>query len=63
MGRVEEAVRWLRESAETGFPCYPLFAHDTSLNPIRQDPLFEAFLADMLRQSKTLRSSLFPDRR
>ena len=62
MGRADEAVRWLRETAETGFPCYPLFAHDASLDPIRQDPRFEAFLADMQKQSETRRRLLFPDR-
>ena len=62
MGRADEAVRWLREAAETGFPCYPLFAHDASLDPIRQDPRFNAFLADMQRQSETRRRLLFPDR-
>ena len=63
MKRADEAVRWLRECAETGFPCYPLFAQDATLDPIRQDPQFEAFLADMLKQSETRRRSLFPDGR
>jgi hypothetical protein len=63
MGRADAAVRWLREAAETGVPCYPLFAQDASLDPIRHDPRFEAFLADMLKQSETRRRSLFPDRR
>jgi TolB-like protein/Tfp pilus assembly protein PilF len=63
MGRADQAVRWLRECAETGFPCYPMFAHDPTLDPIRQDPRFKAFLADMQEQSETRRRLLFPDRR
>ncbi len=59
MGRAEEAVGSLREAAETGFPCYPLFARDPNLDPIRQDPRFQAFLADMQRQSDSLRKALF----
>ena len=59
MGRAEEAVQSLREAAETGFPCYPLFARDPNLDPIRQDPRFQAFLADMQKQSDALRKALF----
>ena len=59
MGRAEEAVESLREAAETGFPCYPLFARDINLDPIRQDPRFQAFLADMQKQSDSLRKALF----
>ena len=59
MGRAQEAVESLREAAETGFPCYPLFARDTNLDPIRQDPRFQAFLADMQKQSESLRKALF----
>jgi DNA-binding winged helix-turn-helix (wHTH) protein/tetratricopeptide (TPR) repeat protein len=59
MGRAEQAVQSLREAAETGFPCYSLFARDTNLDPIRQDPYFQAFLADMHKQSDSLRKALF----
>ena len=59
MGRAKEAVESLREAAETGFPCYPLFARDPNLDPIRQDPRFQAFLADMQKQSDSLRKALF----
>ena len=59
MGRAEQAVQSLREAAETGFPCYSLFARDTNLDPIRQDPHFQAFLADMQKQSDALRKALF----
>jgi adenylate cyclase len=59
MGRAQEAVESLREAAETGFPCYPLFARDANLDPIRQDPRFQAFLADMQKQSDSLRKALF----
>jgi hypothetical protein len=46
----------------TGFPCYPLFAHDANLDPIRQDPHFKAFLEDMRKQSVSLQKTLFPNR-
>jgi hypothetical protein len=60
MRNAPEAVHWLREAAATGFPCYPLFAHDANLDPIRQDPHFKAFLEDMRKQSVSLRKALFP---
>ena len=59
MGRAEQAVQSLREAAETGFPCYSLFARDTNLDPIRQDPHFQAFLAEMQKRSDSLRTALF----
>ena len=49
----------VREAAESGFPCYPLFARDPNLDPIREDPRFQAFLADMQKQSDSLRKALF----
>ncbi len=63
MQRAQEAVQYLREAAETGFPCYYLFAHDPNLDPIRQDPRFQAFLADMQKRSESLRKALFLDRK
>jgi len=63
MRRAQEAVQYLREAAETGFPCYPLFAQDPNLDPIRQDPRFQAFLADMQKRSESLRKALFLDRK
>lgn len=58
MGEAEEAVRWLREAAATGFPCHALFARDPNLNPIRRHPQFRAFMAEMERRSALLRGQL-----
>jgi TolB-like protein/Tfp pilus assembly protein PilF len=62
MRRAKEAVRWLREAAETGFPCYELFARDPNLDPIRQDPSFREFMMDLQKRTASLRKALFPDR-
>jgi hypothetical protein len=40
-------LKWLRETAKEGFPCYPLFARDPFLAPIRQEPDFIAFMTEM----------------
>jgi DNA-binding winged helix-turn-helix (wHTH) protein/Tfp pilus assembly protein PilF len=63
MRRAKEAVQWLREAAGTGFPCYRLFARDPNLDPIRQDPQFQAFLADMEKHSASLQKALFLGRK
>jgi tetratricopeptide (TPR) repeat protein len=61
MGRVQESVHWLREAAATGFPCYPLFERDSSLDPIREDPQFKAFMLEVRNSSSSLRKALFPE--
>lgn len=47
LGRVGEALHWLRESADTGFPCYPWYAHDPLLQLLQGDQSFRQFLADL----------------
>jgi serine/threonine-protein kinase len=49
-GKSEEAMKWLRYTVTNGFPCYPLFERDPYLNPIRKDPEFAKFLAEMKEQ-------------
>jgi len=34
------SLTWLERAADTGFPCYPWFAKDPMLDPIRTDPGF-----------------------
>jgi tetratricopeptide (TPR) repeat protein len=46
-GKGPEAVKWLRESAVTGFHLYPRYTRDALLNRIRQSPEFLQFLAEM----------------
>jgi tetratricopeptide (TPR) repeat protein len=54
-GKSDEAVKWLREAAATGFPCYPLFERDAYLNRIRQAPEFIQFMAEMKAQNERYR--------
>jgi len=44
MNQPEDAVRWLRFAADTGFPCYPAFQNDPALANIRSDSQFQKFL-------------------
>ena len=50
MNRRVDALRWLRAAADDGFPCYPLYASDPTLNSLRTDPNFIQFMADMKRR-------------
>jgi TolB-like protein len=51
-GKSEEALKWLRDAAANGFPCYPLFEHDAYLNRIRQAPEFIQFMTEMKAQNE-----------
>lgn len=55
MNKPEQAVKWLRTAADDGFPNYPLFEHDASLNPIRNSPQFVRFMQEMKIQSEGYR--------
>jgi eukaryotic-like serine/threonine-protein kinase len=49
-GNSSEAVKWLKETAATGFPNYPLFARDPFLDRVRQTPEFIQFIAEQKAQ-------------
>lgn len=46
-GKSQEALKWIRATVADGFPCYPLFERDPFLDPIRNDPAFLQFMAEM----------------
>jgi len=52
-GNSSEAVKWLKETAATGFPNYPLFARDHFFDRIRQSPEFVQFMAEQKAQWDT----------
>ncbi|HUR96618.1 MAG TPA: winged helix-turn-helix domain-containing protein [Pyrinomonadaceae bacterium] len=55
LGNNSEAVKWLRETAATGFPSYPLFQRDFCLDPIRQTPEFVQFMTEMKALNERVR--------
>ena len=50
MNRPQDAIRWLRAAADDGFPCYPLFERDHSLDPLRMDPNFLQLMTELKKR-------------
>ncbi len=50
MKKPNEAVKFLEDAAEAGFPCYPLLESDPNLNSLRQHPRFIALMEKLKPQ-------------
>ena len=57
-GDAEQAARWLQETIRWGFPCYPLFAEDHMLDPVRKSPEFQRVLAELRTEWERYRQEL-----
>lgn len=55
-GNSKESVKWLRQTAATGYPDYPLFGRDHYLDRIRQTPEFVQFMDEMRALNEKYRS-------
>jgi TolB-like protein len=60
LGDHAAALRWLRRAASTGFPCYPWFARDPLLEPLRGDEQFRWFLAQLREAADAARARYQP---
>lgn len=58
LNRHEQALQYLQLTADDGFPCYPLFEHDSNLAHMRNDPGFLNFLAEQRKQWEYFREHL-----
>ena len=52
------ALRYLEQTANDGFPCYPLFETDGNLDSLRSDPRFTDFMARQKRQWEYFKAAL-----
>ena len=50
LGDAAASVRWMERAAASGFGCYPWFARDPLLDPVRADPAVIAMLERLRRQ-------------
>ncbi|HJS50901.1 MAG TPA: tetratricopeptide repeat protein [Pyrinomonadaceae bacterium] len=58
LNKPDEAVKWLTIAADDGFPCYPYFENDRTLDTIRQDPAFVAFMTKLKAQFEKYNATL-----
>lgn len=58
MDKREEAIEWLQNAADDGFPCYPLFDNDANLKSLRTDYRFIAFMAKLKQQWEKYNATL-----
>jgi len=58
LGKREEALQYLRMAADDGFPCYPVFEHDSNLDHLRNYPGFLHFLSEQKKQWEYYREHL-----
>jgi len=47
MKKPDEALKWLQNAADDGFPCYPYFEIDHHLDNLRQDARFITFMSKL----------------
>ena len=52
MKKNEDAIDWLEWAADHGYPCYPAFANDRLLAPLRQEPRFVALMERLKEQQE-----------
>ncbi|MCA1562943.1 MAG: protein kinase [Acidobacteria bacterium] len=54
LGDPTRAKQFLRDAARTGLPCYPWYARDPLLDPLRADPEFQRFVAELRENWRAL---------
>ena len=58
LNKPDEAVKWLEAAADDGFPCYPYFDNDRTLDNIRQYHAFVGFMTKLKAQWEKRNASL-----
>ncbi len=50
VGDIKQAMHWLGRTADEGLPCYPWFAHDPTLENLRNHPDGARYMAELKRR-------------
>jgi len=58
LGDQDNAIKYLENAADNGFPCYPLFNQDAVFNGLRNNPRFIALMTRLERTWQQRRSTL-----
>ena len=45
MGRTADALQWLQDASDDGYPNYVVFERDRNLDALRRDPRFQQFMS------------------
>jgi tetratricopeptide (TPR) repeat protein len=59
MKRTDDAMKWLQDAADDGFPCYSFFAIDPNLDNLRQDRQFIDFMEKGKARMETFRRQIY----
>lgn len=57
LGERDDALRSLRQAVDGGLPCYPFFAADPLLQPLRNDAGFQGFMAGLRAAYESARAT------
>jgi TolB-like protein/Flp pilus assembly protein TadD len=60
LGQHDEALRWLRNAADTGFPCYPWYERDALLQPLHSNPEFQRFMEELRKSREVAKARYAP---
>jgi TolB-like protein len=55
-GKSAEAVKWLKTTADSGYPCYPRFEKEAYFDRIRQTPEFVQFMSQLKTEFDSYKS-------
>jgi serine/threonine-protein kinase len=56
LGQPAEAIRWLRRARDTGWPCYPWYANDPLLQPLKRVAEFQGFMQEFRKSWEAARA-------
>jgi Flp pilus assembly protein TadD len=60
LGQGNQALRWLRNAADTGFPCYPWYERDALLQPLHSNPEFQRFMEELRKSWEVAKARYAP---
>ena len=60
LGDHTKAREWLARAADTGLPCYPWYARDPLLEPLRADREFQSFMTGLQKRWESAKARYAP---
>lgn len=60
LGQRDQALYRLQQAVHLGFPCYPWYARDPLLEPLRSDPQVQRFMEELRRSWEAAKTHYAP---